>query len=64
MLMKTPCRARMRFIILNLQITQMIFTKFGAEIIIRRQVKVLLLTSQTPYYQYGGRQNVSDFSDT
>ena len=52
------------FHILNLQITQMIFTKFGAEVILRSQGKVLLLTSHTRYYQYSGRRNVSDWSDT
>jgi hypothetical protein len=35
------------FHILNLQITQMIFTKFGAEVILRSQGIVLVRTSQT-----------------
>jgi hypothetical protein len=50
------------FHILNLQITQIIFTKFG-EVILRSQGKVLLLTYQIRFYQYGGRRNVSDWSD-
>jgi len=52
------------FHILNLQITQMIFTKFGAEVILISQGKFLLLTSQTRYSQYGGRRNVPGWSDT
>ena len=50
--------------VLNLQITRMIFTHFGVEVILRSQGKVLFLTSHTRYYQYGGRRNVSGWSDT